>query len=81
MDDFDRIKISDRYRWKILSIVREQFNYVIITSDSLIDVSEATSAEAAEILSDFPAMKFNLLAISCVTTLCESGAQSETTTI
>ena len=52
-DDFERTKISDRYRWKVILFLTDNYKNLLITSDGSIDISEATLQDAANILSKF----------------------------
>lgn len=52
-DDLSRTTVADRYRWKVISILANRFTNILITSDEMIDVSEATSPETAKIFSKF----------------------------
>lgn len=53
LDDLDRTKVPDKYKWKILNYLKKHFGKIIITADDMMDVNEIISKELTEEFSEF----------------------------
>jgi hypothetical protein len=53
LDDYDKSKVADRFRHKVITFAVAAFGHVLITVDETLELHEATSADTVEALQGF----------------------------
>ena len=53
LDDFDRSRVADRYRWKILEYAKSLFGNVLVIVDDVVELSEVTSVNMSDQMAGF----------------------------
>lgn len=53
LDDFDRSRVADQYRWKILEYAKSSFGNVLVIVDDIVELSEVTSIDMSNQMAGF----------------------------